>query len=275
MGLKNLRGTKKNYAKMAKKAVKSKSNGLKVMKPTINPVLKSYVKRIVNGTEEKKLANFDVAYRQPITGTGFNNNLGAGNYGYTTTVTIVPPVSIGTSNGNRVGNQITPKSCYIRGVVRALPISAVAGTNAWPNEPFYVRIVIYKTKLNMDLNLNDTILDNGAGSEPFDGTLETLLLPYNKDKYVIGATRQFKLQAPPGTSGTLTNQNIGSLPVAKLFKINLPMPKKLTYVDTNPDPSNCRWYMAAGVVNSSGNIAANTDIRANITVESMMHYTDA
>lgn len=270
------KSVKKNYAKMAKKAVsKSKSNGLKVMKPVINPQLKSYVKKIVSGTEETKLANFDVAYRAAILGTGFNNNLGAGNYGYTTPVTLVPPVAIGTSNGNRVGNQISPKSCFIRGVIRALPITGTGGTNAWANEPFYVRVVIYKTKLNMDLNINDTILDNGAGSEPFDGTLETLLLPYNKDKYVIGATRQFKLQAPPGTAGTLTNQNIGSLPVSKLFKIKLPMPKRLTYVDTNPDPSNCRWFMAAGIVNVSGNIAANTDIRANITCESMLYYTDA
>lgn len=266
---------KKTFKRKAAKKTTKKSNGLKVMKPVINPVLKSYVKRIVSGTEEKKLANIDVAYRSAILGTGFNNNLGVGNYGYTTAVTVIPPVAIGTSNGNRVGNQISPKSCFLRGVIRALPISGTGGNNAWPNEPFYVRIVIYKTKLNMDLNINDTILDNGAGSEPFDGTLETLLLPYNKDKYVIGATRQFKLQAPPGTSGTLTNQNIGNIPVSKLFRIKLPVPKKLTYVDTNPDPSNARWFMAVGVVNTSGNIALNTDIRANITCESMMYYTDA
>lgn len=269
-------GKKRNYRRGAKKAApKSKANGLKVLKPVINPLLKKYVKRMISGTEEKKLANFDVAYRASILGTGFNNNLGAGNYGYSTSVTLVPPVAIGTANANRIGNKIVPKSCYIRGVIRALPITSVGGTNAWPNEPFYVRIVIYKTKLNMDLNLNDTILDNGAGSEPFDGTLETLLLPYNKDKYVIGATRQFKLQAPPGVSGTLTNNNIGSLPVSKLFRVSLPMPKTLTYVDTNPDPSNCRWFMAVGIVNVSGNIAANTDIRANITCESVLTYTDA
>lgn len=269
-------GKKRNYKRMAKKSVaKSKANGIKTTKRIVNPALKQMVKRMISGTEEKKLANFDVAYRAPITGSGFNNNLGAGSFGYTTTVTIVPPVAIGTANANRIGNKIVPKSCYIRGVIRALPISAVGGNNAWPNEPFYVRVVIFKTKLNMDLNLNDTILDNGAGSEPFDGTLETLLLPYNKDKYVIGATRQFKLQAPPGTAGTLVNNNIGSLPVSKLFKIRLPMPKVLTYVDTNPDPSNCRWYMAVGTVNVSGNIAANSDIRANITAESIMTYTDA
>lgn len=269
-------GKKRNYKRGGKKTtIKLKENGIKVLKPAINPALKKLVKKMISGTEEVKLANFDVAYRAPIFGTGFNNNLGSGNYGYTSALTIVPPVAIGTTNGQRIGNKIVPKSCYIRGVVRALPITSTGGTNAWPNEPFYIRIVVYKTKLNMDTNINDTILDNGAGSEPFDGTLETLLLPYNKNKYIIGATRQYKLQAPPGTSGTLTNNNIGSLPVAKLFKIKLPIPKHLSYVDTNPDPSNCRWYLAAGIVNVSGNLASNLDVRANLTVESMLYYTDA
>lgn len=266
---------KRKMASRVKSTRKPRSNGVKVSKPAINPQLKSYVKRMVKSTEEKKFANLEVAYRAHILGTGFDNAAVPTAYGYTTNFNIIPPLTAGTGVANRIGNKVNPTSCFIRGYLRASPITAVGGTNSWPNEPFYVRVVLYRMKSSMTTNVNSDILDNGNGTEGFDGTLDGMLLPYSKEKFLIAYSRTFKLQAPAGTVGTNVNNDIGGLPVAKFFKIKVPLPKTLSYVDVQTDPSNARWYLAAGVVNTSGNIAAATDIRCTITAESVMYFTDA
>lgn len=280
MVVKNYYGSKlggrfgKKASKMPKK-IKKGTNGLKVNKPVINPVLKQYVKRAVRGTEEKKIANMEVAYRSAINGSGFDNAAAGGAYGFNASTTVVPLISQGVGPGDRIGNRIRPTSCYIRGYLRALPVTINTGSNYWPNEPFYVRVVLYRPKVNMSQNINSDILDNGNGSEGFNGELDAMLLPYNKDKFLIGYSRTFKLQAPVSSVTNAPNNDIGGLPVCKFFNIRVPMPKQLIYVDTSTAPSNCRWYLSAGIVNTSGNIAANTDIRCNVTAEAVMHYTDA
>lgn len=272
------KSVKKNYNKMAKKAILKKSsavsNGVKMNKPVINPVLKSYVKRIVSGSEEKKKAVLQMAYKAFINGTGFDN-AAVPAYGYTTSIPVIPLISQGTTVADRVGNVIRPTFCQVRGYVRASPITATGGANSWPNEPFYVRLVLYRPKSNMSANINSDILDNGSSSQGFDGELDAMLLPYNREKFLIGYSTTFKLQAPAGTVGTNVNNDIGGLPVSKLFKIRVPLPKKLTFVDAQQSPSNARWYLAAGIVNTSGNLAAATDIRATITLSSIMEFTDA
>lgn len=250
------------------------SNGIKMNKPVINPVLKSYVKRIVSGTEEKKKAVLQVAYKSFINGTGFDN-AAIPAYGYTSAIPVIPLVSYGTTVSDRVGNVIRPTSCYLRGYLRASPVTISTGNNYWPNEPFYVRVVLYRPKVSMSSNINSDIMDNGSSSQGFDGELDAMILPYNTEKFLIGYSRTFKMQAPAATVGTVVNNDIGGLPVSQFFKIRVPLPKKLTFVDTQQSPSNARWYLSAGVVNTSGNLAAATDIRATITFDSVMQFTDA
>lgn len=269
---------KKNYSKMAKKAVSkmvpAPANGIKTLKPVMNPDLKKYVERIVKTTEEVKISNQEIAYRTPINGSGFDVQ-GLPPYGFNSTTHIYPFISQGTGIADRTGNKIRPTKCFIRGYIRASPISAIGGNNAWPNEPFYVRLVLYRPKANMSVNTNNDIMDNGNGTEFFNGELDGMLLPYNKEKYLIGYSKTFKLQAPAGSAGTLVNNDIGGLPVSVFFRIKVPTPKTFTYVDTQTSPSNSRWYLSAGVVNTSGNLAAASDIRATISAESLLYFTDA
>lgn len=273
MAYKKSNGKKKNTDQKTKKQAMP-ANGIRVPTTAINPELKAYVKRMVQGSEEKKIAKQQISYRAFINGTGFDN-LALPPYGFNSSTHILPFISQGTTVADRVGNNIKPTYCYVRGYIRASPITATGGINSWPNEPFFVRLVLYRPKSNMATNINSDILDNGSGSQGFDGELDAMLLPYNKEKYLIGYSKTFKLQAPSGTVGTNVNNDIGGLPVSQFFKIKVPMPKKLEYVDGQTSPSNCRWYLSAGVVNTSGNLAAATDIRATITSECVMHYTDA
>lgn len=266
-------GKKRNYARMAKKAVrKPKANGIKVSKPVINPVLKKYVSKLVNKTEEIKVFTNGLATKYNIQGSGFNTT---GPFGFNSPSNIIPIISQGTGQHQRVGNVIRPKGkLYIRGHVVALPTSST--NNPFPNCPFYVKIVVWRQKASMSTISNTDILDNGitAGGINFDGTLDDLMIPFNRDKYVIGAVKTFSLQ-PNSTVSGYSTENLSRFPVSKFFKMYVDLPAKLTYNDTLLDPSNCRWYMSAGIVNCDGTLAINSIYRAQITADATMRFTDA
>lgn len=267
-------GKRTNYRKGAKKpAAKPKKNGIKVSKPVINPVLKRYVKKIVNGTEERKQFNLNLGEGSAIVGSGISSTGTV--YGYTTPSSVIPVIQGGVGVQQRVGNRIRPTSCYIQGFVRALPVNTA--NNNHPNDPFYVRIVLFRHKTSMITASNSDIIDdqNTGGGVPFDGSVNRMLMPYNKDKYLIGGSRQFKLQ-PCSTIGTGALENLAGIPSIGIFKMKVPLPKTMVYNDNlSNEPQNARWYLSVGIVNSSGVLSPNTTVRATFTAQCYINYTDA
>lgn len=263
---------KKGYKKNPTRKPKAKNNGIKTQKTVINPALKSYVNRIVRGSEETKYNSLSLAYKSNITGIGFNTT---GPVGFNSSFNILPVISQGTGQAQRVGNRVAPVGkLLIRGSLLALPTSAA--TNPCANCPFYVRVVIWRHKASMTTVTNSDILDDNItlGGTPFAGTIDDLMLPYNKDKYLIGASRTYKLQ-PNATVGTFSQENLSKYPVSRMFKIYVPLPKHITYNDLSADPSNVRWYMSAGVVNMDGSLLTTSSIRATLTAEALFKFKDA
>lgn len=264
-------GKNRLQRKTKKVVAPPKANGVKVAKRVVNPVLKKMVKRMIGKTEEVKFFTQPIATKTAILGTGFNTT---GNFGFNSGV-IVPQLSQGAGQTQRVGNQVQPKGkLMVKGHVLALPTSST--TNPFPNMPFYVRIVVWRHKLNYLQTTNPDILDNGftAGGNPFDGTLDDLNVPFNRDKYDIGAVRVFSLQ-PNATVGTYSTENLSKYPVSKFFKMYVKLPAKLRYNDASLEPQNCRWYLSAGIVNHDGTLSVNTNARANITCDAVMRWSDA
>lgn len=267
-------GKKRNYARMAKKAVrKPKANGIKASKPVINPLLKRYVKSVVARGEETKYTTASIAYKSNIVGAGFNTT---GPIGYNTITNIIPTVYQGSTNYQRNGNRISPVgNLLVRGHVLALPVSTT--TNPFPNTPFYVRIVVWRARASMSTIFNSDILDDNIapGGTSFDGTLDDMLLPYNKDKYIIASSKTIMLQPNATSTGTYASENLSKFPVSKMFKMYIPLPKVLVYNDTSSDPSNCRWYLSAGVCNVDGTLPISSQWRASITAEALIKFKDA
>lgn len=248
-----------------------RSNGLKVKKTVLNPALRTYVKREIARHEETKFMSNTIAYKAGVAGTGFDTATGMG---YNTSSNIIPVIQMGLGDQQRIANKISPVYCQVKGHILALPTSTT--TNNFPNTPFYVRIVIWRQRQSMTTAVNDLILrDNvSSGGIPFNGTLDDLMYPYNKERYVIAASRQFMLQ-PNANGGTLPAENLSRYPVSKFFKIRVPVPKTFVYNDTAQDPSNCRWYFSVGIVNIDGTLSVNTNFRAQVTAECLLKYKDA
>lgn len=270
---------KKNYAKMAAKAVKkvmskpSSGVAIKSKKLVINPVLKSYVGKVVRRNIETKFHTNGIASSAPILGSGFNTTL---NYGYTSVSSIIPAIQQGVGQQQRNGNRIFPVGrMIVKGYVLASPVNTTS--NAYINTPFTVRIVVWRQKQNYTAVSNTAILDSGvtgAGND-FDGTLYNLMEPFNKDKFDIAAVRTFQLQPNSSAVGISPTENLSRYPVNRFFKMTVPLPRMLLYNDTGLDPQNCRWYLSAGIVQSNGTVIANTNTRATITADSIIYYTDA
>lgn len=263
---------KRKYAKKMKKSKVSKSNGIRAKKLVINPVLKSYVKRMVKGNTEIKFHTAALASSNNILGSGFNTT---SNYGYTCPSSIIPSIQQGVGQQQRVGNKIRPVGkLLIKGYVLATPVTTT--NNAYINTPFTVRVVVWRQKQNYTAISNTAILDSGVtgSGNDFDGTLYDLMTPFNKDKFDIGAVRTFQLQ-PNYSVGVTPQENLSKYPVNKFFKMYVKLPKTLLYNDTGLDPQNARWYISVGIVQSTGAVIANTNVRATVTADSILYYSDA
>lgn len=269
-------GKKKNYSKMAKKSV-AKGNGLKVKKEVINPKLSSAIKTYMHKASEVKVVTTTifpvVGANGNIMGSGINNTV-TPPLGMTSLLSIIPPVGQGTGQGQRVGNKISPVSLLVRGIVNAIPTtSTTGGTNNYPNQPIYVRVIIYALNSNATTNVNDLLLDQGTTNISFSGTLSELLLPYNRERFKIVKSLQFNLQPTMELNNTHLAENTNK-PTNAFFKINIPLPKILTYADNVNDNNKVRYYMAAGVVNYDGNLLPAADSRAKIWAESVLKFRD-
>lgn len=267
-------GKKRNYGRMAKKAVsKSSKNKIVVSKPIINPVLKSYVRNVVRGSDETKQQTQATATANSILGVGFDVLTG---YGWTSTVSIIPTVSQGVGQQQRVGNAIRPVGrLQVKGFVLALPVNTT--NNAYSNMPFYVKVVVWRQK--QDNNKRDTtgILDNGTTDQGnnFTGSLYDLMTPFNKDKYEIGASKVFMLQPNRAAAGVTTTENIGNYPLTKFFKCSVKLPKVLKYNDTNTVPMNSNWWLSVGICQNDGSSISASNIRATITADTIMRFKDS
>lgn len=268
------------YSKRMKKTSKvkpipsAKRNAVLVPKPVINPAIKQYVKKLVKSTEEVKVQTYAIATSSSLLGSGFNLT---NNYGFYTPQTIIPVVSQGVGQQQRIGNVIRPigSRFMIKGYVLALPVNAT--NNAYQNLPFHVRVCVYRQKQNNNTPNNSGILDSQTTDQgnDFTGSLYDLMTPYNKDKYEIGFSRTFTLQPCSSTGGVTNVDNIGPYPVCRFFKGYIKLPAVLKYNDTNTAPMNSNWFMAAGIVQSDGTLITNSNVRCRITADTIMKYTDA
>lgn len=267
-------GKKRNFRKGVKKAAsKPKANGVRSVKSVINPALKQYVKKMIDKDTETKFFTLDIANKANITGSGFQTT---GPYGWNAASSIIPTINQGTGDQQRVGNDIEPVGkLMVKGYVYALPVNST--NNAYVNTPFYVRIVIWRQKMDLTANNNMQILDDNLTDQgrAFDGTLDDLQQYYNKEKYEIGATKTFLLQ-PNASIGGVTNTETGPYPCSKQFTLYARLPKKIKYNDSSTAVSNCSWFMSAGIVPTNGVWPLpNTVVRAMISATSFIKYKDA
>lgn len=232
------------------------------------------VKRIVHKTRENKLVSH-------IIENGVYHNSGISNADY---YSVMPAVTQGVGDNQRIGDQIQVKGMYVHVNVSLLSQFAY---NA--NSPIRVRLFLlthksYKQTQGLAANLPPytTLLrsndDGTAGSttQPFDGTPQNYILPVNKEIYNVLKDISFQL-APPDTSITAGADALYQ--ANKQFKFKIRCPKLLQYdkVSTGVDfPVNWAPFMAVGYCYPDNSIIPDTTTtKIVVTARSFLYYEDA
>jgi len=266
---------KRNYKKMAKKALAKPRAKTAYKKASVPLKIKNFVKRTLDRQQEDKHDLLNVFSNANCQAGGFDSTLT--NTGLTTTSSIIPIISQGVGVDQRIGNRITAKSLTARLVLMARPVNPT--DNYVAGLPFYVRVVFYNRKDSMTNNTNNTILDLGGSVTNFSGSVASLLLKYNKDTYNIIKSYTFKM-APAqaiNASAISSSENMPNGFSSHIFRnISIPIPKKLVYDDTSAQP-NHRIYCAVGVVNadSSAVLPSGTGYRLRVSLDTHLVYEDA
>lgn len=226
------------------KGLKSKRRFRSMKKRISKPskLLIRNVKKIVAKDVETKVA----IYQSNV--TAFNQQINSSG----DCLRLIPQVSVGTGQGQRVGNEIKAKSLNIRGVM-----TFTLGQTSASNLRFGVRMMIFKCKRFNDWQQTQTdfassytrLLEGTVNG--MNGDLANWNCPPNRDYFSIVADKRFVFTM--GQSAT-TNEVFNSV---KHYSFNIPYSKKTLMYDENyssTDPVNYPYVMVLGYTKLDGGI---------------------
>lgn len=254
----------------------------KPKKAKLSKPMKKAVNALIRKEEEVKCSpNLTLANQVLVTGSGLNYD-GVTNFnGWATLGSgIIPQVSQGVNETQRIGNRINVRNLSLKFTIVAQPTgdSGPAAINPFKGIPFTVRVLVYRHRYAIDDYGQTGILQQGASSGNLGSTPDLYLEPYNRDEYLIAYSKQWQMMAPRHitNAGVVTVENMA--PGTKAFiskKVNIKLPKHLLFNDSVNTPTNAGWFMGVAVCNAEGSVVSNTQNRIMINAESYLTFTDA
>jgi len=192
---------------------------------------------------------------------------------------LIPAVSVGTGDYQRVGNQIQPTSLTTK-----VNLSIVNRTH--PSIHIYAHVFFLTSKSVKDWKLTNSILtasllNNGDGTNvSFDGSSYNAMLPINKTEFNVIAHKKILLTKVADNPNTEWNQtedpSVAMSKYTASFAQKIPLPKKLLYADasslypTNAFPFMCCGFTAAD--NQGQTIIDGAILR--VQAQSHLYYKD-
>lgn len=184
---------------------------------------------------------------------------------------MLPTVSQGTGQAQRVGNEINVIKANLKGYVNILPYNFT--TNPQPC-PVYVKMWLCRRKqgspgitgLPSSADYNQWF-QSGSGTIGFQGNMLDMTFDTNKDYWTVLATKTIQLgnNSPTSSSSAILSGNLG---VSQPFSFNFAKHiGKLKYNDTFNTPTNKELYLVFQNVladGSTGNAISATEIHYNI-----------
>lgn len=194
------------------------------------------VKGVVSSSLETKRLSVVIANNQLINGGGLDNQpLTPDSAGYLVgNVMYSLDCLQGIQSNQRVGDKISPVSCYLRGMVHTNTFDTV---NNISFIPFDVHVVVFKHKASRDLPMGQLLMKYETSAsppttEPITGTPVNEMLPWSP-AYTKIAHRVFRLRPPEsgdisgagGTSETRINTQTSNAPYYRKFAIKVSPPR--------------------------------------------------
>lgn len=255
---------------------------MKSKKSKVNKSIIQYVKKAISKKAENKMAyrissggdtaGTDMIPIYPIIQFSIAGSVPSG-VSY-----VVPAISQGVSEGQRIGNKLLCKGLYVKGHITINWSSTTGGYNAPVSSPeLYVRMVIIDQKDYLQSGFNATsILDKAGQNFAPDGTMSGLTLPVDRKQYNVYYEKIFKIRNPlfwPNTNASYVNANQNT---CQMFSCKLKVPKNVTYssnaetIPNNFNPQICAWF-----IDPSNRLYAGNTNMCEFSFVSTMYYEDS
>jgi len=264
----------------AKYAAYKKTLVKRTGKPTA--VLTKAVNQIVRRNEETKFI-VDAPWKGSGTLAAFTD--------FTTAITgtgeiysLIPRVSQGVDDHNRIGQEIRPVS--LKAIMTASINTRMIASEYVNVHFFFLTCKGVKDQTHVNSVPIGRLLNQGDGTNTgFSGALYNSQLPVNKSDFTVikhKVVRLYKTQDSPNAqaigSGVLNTIGSGRLNHFQTIKVKIPTPKKLTYdVATSAIPTNYFPFVVCGWTfpdDNGGTVSSNTnDVRIQGQVQ--MYFKDA
>lgn len=262
-----------------KRNVKRKSSALRkrsYKKSTkISAPVRSYVNRAIRRNEETKFSSNQYSL------TAFNSSISN-----SADLTIVlPTVSVGTGQNDRIGNKIRPIRLEITGYV-CYYTNATTGNN--DARMLGARLFCFQDKTTRSYanNIyNYHLLNLGGTSNTFTGTPLNWVSPHNSEQFTFYADKKMTIMKPwgltnnstPTVSNAITGMDKSMFHPFKIVLTQKQLPAVLNYDQTDSlgYPTNFAPYLALGYCDLMGVSPDSVTNQLVMEWNSTLYYKDA
>lgn len=258
------------------KSVIDRANARGKARKVINRAVKSYVNRRIARTQETKIVSTQYAP------TLFNSGISS----IGDLVTVLPPVTLGTGQNNRIGNSIRPIKLVIRGYVSYYTSSSTLADARMLG----ARLMCWQDKSNRSYGnssiTNYQLINYGGTSQTFDGTVSRWLAPHNTDQMQWFCDKKMRIMKPFGytnVGGTASATNAMTSMDHSLFHPftitisakHLPAVLKYDATESSNFPVNFAPYLALGYCDLLGAAADTVSTQLQLAFDATLYYKDA
>jgi len=217
----------KKYARSVRRSKPARKSSRRPRRVSVSSAVKKYVKKTLHSQIENKY------YNEYSNANVIYNNGTAGNF---TCKNLVPSISQGVGQGQRIGNEVRPVKWTLDMLFYSKNYDNIV--NVSNNNLF--RMVIFNVRSDKSLvtpppsggGVCNSFFQLGSSSTGFQGNLLDMMLKLNKDNLNVFVDKQFKLSNYTDSGTTDTVNGV----VSRKMSVNLLkfVPKKFIWNDTSP-----------------------------------------
>lgn len=198
---------------------------------------------------------------------------------------LVPNISPGTADSQRVGDQLRAQSIHIRGVLQMLP--QAYGQNDGVRK-LAARVMIVTPKAfgcwaSASANTGTwmpALLKKGATTTAFTGAIDDLFAPANTDAITVHYNKVFYFNTNTYMTATATGiTSMDQSHLVRFLNIKLKCRNKLCKYDASIDsaltPTNLGYFMVVGYCFVDGTTPDTVSTRIRLQYDSIFSYEDA
>ena len=195
---------------------------------------------------------------------------------------LIPPVTIGDDDYQRIGNQIQPTSLNVK---IQCALGALASSSVYVDFWFLHSKNIKDGRQTAQLPIQKLLNDGNGQNVPYDGTSYTAMLPLNKTEFTLIKHIRILLKKPYGDpqglysgAGAPPNSVYSLAANTQTLSVKIPLPKKLMYEQrTDYVPTNVFPFMAVGftAADQFGGTALTPTLPIYVQAQSHLYYKDA